>query len=189
MSSSSYGSMFPSTAYWLSLIGGALIALAGVAGVLEGIFLQSFLDNLLPGEAISALVIGEGVVGIVLGAVIVYAALRLKSTPASTRTWGIVIIVLAFFSIFGGDGFFLGLILALLGGILAATWRPPVMPQPVYGPSGYGLPLYQPTPTSSWGPPAAPPLRPGTSQRFCSHCGSPNLATAQFCAKCGAPMS
>jgi len=181
--------MFPSTAYWLSLIGGALIALAGVAGVIEGIFLQGLLDSILPGVAISALVIGEGVVGILVGVVIVYAARRLKYTPASTRRWGMVIIILAFVSLFGGDGFFLGLILALVGGILAVTWHPRVMPQPVYGPSGYALPMDQPTATSRWGPPASPPLRPGAAQRFCSYCGSPNVATAQFCARCGASMS
>jgi len=186
MSSPSYGPMFPSTAYWLSLIGGVLILLGGLAEVLSGILLQSTINSIVPGAG--ALVIIEGVVGLLLGLVVIYAAFRLKAQPGSARTWGVVIIVVALLSLFGGDGFFIGLILTLIGGILAVSWHPPVMPQPVYGQPGYGLPTNQPTPTGPWGPPAAPPLQPGGAQRFCSYCGSPNVASAQFCAKCGAAM-
>jgi len=187
MGSPSYGSIYPSTAYWLSMIGGVLVLLSGISAILEGIFLTSFLESILPG--ISAVVIGEGIAGVLFGVVIIYAASRLRNTPASARTWGIAIIVFAVLSIFGGGGFLLGFILALIGGILAATWHPPVMPQSGYGQPGYGAPMNPSAAASPWAPPAAPPLRPGSAQRYCSSCGSPNLAAAQFCAKCGAPMS
>jgi uncharacterized protein DUF6114/zinc ribbon protein len=187
MGSPTYGPMFPSTAHWLSLVGGALIALSGIAGVLEGIFDPAALESIVPG--ISTVVIAEGIVGIILGVVIIFLAFRMKSTPESARFMGILVIISSILSLFGGDGFFVGLILALLGGILAVSWRPPVTPQPIYGQAGYGLPLNRPVATGPWGPPAAPPTGPGAPWRFCSYCGSPNVATAQFCSKCGATMS
>ena len=80
-------------------------------------------------------------------------------------------------------------LLSLIGGILAVIWHPTMVSQPVYGQPGYGAPYGQPGAAPQWSPPAAPPLQPGVAQRFCSSCGSPNVASAQFCAKCGAPMA
>lgn len=187
MGAPSYGPMFPSTAFWLSLIGGFLIALGGIAAIIEGTLFRSRLESIVPGS--SGVAVVEGGVGLVFGIVIIFGALRLKTAPQASRFWGIIITVFAIISLFGGGGFlFVGLILALIGGILAMTWHPPVMPQPVYGPPGYLLPTNRPTPTGTWGPPASPPVGPGTAQRFCAFCGSPNVASAQFCAKCGASM-
>jgi hypothetical protein len=100
-----------------------------------------------------------------------------------------MIIVLALVSFIGGGGFYIGLILALIGGIVAVTWRPPTVAPSAYGAPGYGTPVGAPGAAPPWGAPASPPLQPGVAQRFCSSCGSPNVANAQFCAKCGAPMS
>ena len=102
---------------------------------------------------------------------------------------GILIIVFALIGFLGGGGFYIGSILALIGGIMAVSWHPPVVSQPVYVQPGSGAPYGQPGTGLPWSPPAVPPLQPGVPQRFCSSCGSPNVASAKFCAKCGAPMA
>ena len=54
-----------------------------------------------------------------------------------------------------------------------------------------GGPAYGAPPPMAGAPMAAagaPPAGAG-GQRFCSSCGSPNVASAAFCAKCGAPMN
>ena len=178
MSSSSYGRPFPSTAYWLSLIGGVLIALGGIVEVAEGIVYSSVIDSLVPGA--TAVIIALGAVALLFGVIIIVMGLRLKSHPESARSSGILILVLSLISFIGGGGYFIGLILGLIGGILAITWRPPASPQ-----SSYGQPIYG----SQVGASTVAPMQSGSGQRVCSHCGSPNVPGAQFCTKCGAPMS
>jgi Family of unknown function (DUF6114)/zinc-ribbon domain len=187
MSSPSYAPMYPSTAYWLSLIGGILILLYGFAEIAEAILFSSVLESIVPGA--TALVISLGALAVVFGLGIILLGFRLKSRPASARTSGVIILVLSLVSIIGGGGFFIGLILALIGGILAITWRPPEPSPPMYGRPAYGSPIPPASATTPWASPPSPPLQPGVAQRFCSSCGSPNVASAQFCAKCGAPMS
>jgi hypothetical protein len=50
----------------------------------------------------------------------------LNSKPQEHTTWGIVIAVFSVISIFGGamGGFGIGLVLGLIGGVLAITWKP-----------------------------------------------------------------
>ena len=50
----------------------------------------------------------------------------LNNKPDQHSTWGILIIVFSVLSIFGSamGGFGIGLILGLIGGILALTWKP-----------------------------------------------------------------
>ena len=190
MSSSSYGPTYPSTAYLLSLIGGIFIVLDGLLVVVAGLFLSSFIGSAVPGaSAVVTAVIGFGILAIVLGLLIVVWVFHLKTSPASARRSGILIIVFSLISFLGGGGFYIGSILALIGGIISVTWRPPMASPPAYGPPGYGTSVGPSGAPLPWGPPASPPIRPGVPQRFCSSCGSPNVAGAQFCAKCGAPMS
>ncbi len=192
MGAPTYGSAYPTGAFVLSLIGGIFIVLGGIATMALGAILSFF-------PAASAVVIGLGAIGLILGLVILFLAFRLKSDPGSAKTSGVVILVLSLISWVGGGGFFIGFLLALIGGILAIVWNPPPVVQPGWGQPGYGQPAYgQPTygqPT--YGQPAygtaaapmAPPLQATPQQRFCSRCGSANVASAQFCAKCGAPMA
>lgn len=185
MYSLSYGTPFPTTAYRLSMAGGVVIAVFGVLEVALGVAYRHTLESLVPGS--SARVVLVGVLGVVIGGLIVVFALRLRSTPATANTSGIVIIVLSVLSYFGGSGLFIGLLIALIGGVLAATWRPPAFPQPMYGSPDYGLIRNEPIPAVP-GPVSPPPGAMGAPQRFCSFCGTPNLASARYCAKCGAPM-
>jgi uncharacterized membrane protein YjjB (DUF3815 family) len=54
----------------------------------------------------------------------------LNKKPEEHNTWGTLIIVFSVLSVFGGamGGFAAGLILGLIGGILAITWKAPVKP-------------------------------------------------------------
>lgn len=187
----SYGETYPRTAYLLSLIGGILILFfsliyAAILAVFASLF-AAIGFGLGAGIAIAL-----AVIALLFGVIILYFALRLKSNPQQARTYGVLILVLSLISFVGGGGFYIGAILALVGGILAIVWTPPA-PAPGYG-QPYGQPMPgQPMAASppGWGqPPAttAPPPPGAAAQKFCSHCGSPNAATAQFCAKCGAPM-
>jgi hypothetical protein len=50
----------------------------------------------------------------------------LKSKPEQHSTWGVLIVLFSVLSMLGGamGGFGLGLVLGLIGGILAITWKP-----------------------------------------------------------------
>ncbi|MFI5413216.1 MAG: zinc finger Ran-binding domain-containing protein [Candidatus Lutacidiplasmatales archaeon] len=187
MHTPSYGSMYPATAYAVALVGGGLILAEGLAVVAEALSSTPLVSRVLPGA--NRFPFALGAVGVVLGLAILATASRLKSHPASSRMSGVLIIGMSLVSVPFGGGFFLGLLIAVIGGILAATWNPRVVPQPAYGHPAYGLPLDQPVATTQWGPPAAPPFRLGSARRVCSTCGSLNRATSPTCEMCGASMS
>jgi len=68
-----------------------------------------------------------GLFGVVFGLIVLVSALMLFSRPSQHTTWGIVIVIFAVLSLFGGmiSGLGLGLILGVIGGALAITWKPP----------------------------------------------------------------
>ncbi len=177
---------YPRTAYLLSLIGGILIVLYALLEVAEAIAFRSEIESLLPGAA--RLLVGLGSIGVISGVIVVIGAIQLKGNPSSAKTWGILILVFSLVSFVGGGGLFVGLLLGLIGGIMALTWTPPAAVGPMYGAPGYGGPATSPVGSPPWGSPAPPPSSSTGVQRFCSSCGSPNAPTAKFCAKCGAPL-
>ena len=67
-----------------------------------------------------------GILGVVFGAIIIISAIMLHSKPHEHATWGILIVLFSVLSIFGGamGGFGIGLVLGLIGGVLAITWKP-----------------------------------------------------------------
>ncbi len=67
-----------------------------------------------------------GVLGIIFGAVVIISALMLNNKPEQHQTWRSLIVLFSVLSIFGSamGGFGIGLILGLIGGILAITWKP-----------------------------------------------------------------
>jgi len=116
----------PTAAWILSLIGG-ILGLLGYLLVL-GLALASLGAAAAEAEQYNAEVPGLGLAGGALAAlcgwfviahiIIIIGALKIKSgEPSSVRTGGILVLI---FSILGG-----GNILALIGGILALTWKPP----------------------------------------------------------------
>jgi hypothetical protein len=67
-----------------------------------------------------------GMLGVFAGIVIILASVMLVKRPEKCSTWGSVIVLFAFFSIYGAviGGFGIGFVLGLIGGVLAITWRP-----------------------------------------------------------------
>jgi len=66
-----------------------------------------------------------GIVGIILGIMMIVAAIMLYANPKQHELWGALIIVFSVASVIscmGGMG--IGLILGIIGGILAVLWRP-----------------------------------------------------------------
>jgi Family of unknown function (DUF6114) len=140
---------YPSTAFVLSLIGGIFILLGGLADAAIYALVGGAVFALLPGLGVLFLVLA--VVGLLIGLLTIVGAVMLRSKPESAHTWGILIIVFSVISLVtGGGGFIIGFILALIGGILALTWKPPQPAQAAWG--------QQPM-----APPAAPPMSPPPS--------------------------
>jgi len=140
----------PSIAFILSLIGGIFILLGGGAMAMMGSWRSSYYSNygnygygmmggygyggwggmMSPGFGMmGGLGYGFGLVGVlglIFGAIVTISALMLNSKPQQHSTWGTLIIIFSVLSIFGSmmAGFGIGLILGLIGGILAITWKP-----------------------------------------------------------------
>jgi hypothetical protein len=110
----------PTAAFVLSLIGGIFIVLGGIVEAAIGSFFTLFSFGL------TGAVVVLGVVGIILGVVIIAGSAQINSNPERSHvTWGAIILVISIVSIFAGmGGFFIGFILALIGGILAIVWKP-----------------------------------------------------------------
>jgi hypothetical protein len=177
MSSPTFGPSYPRTAYLLGLIGGILIVLFALYEIGAALAFSSRIESVVRGG--TRLVEILGAIGVVAGLLVIVFALRLRSSPGTARTSGVVVLVMSLLSFIAGGGLYIGLILGLIGGVMAITWRPPAA-----NPAPYGQPAPKPGESA-----VTPPLPPGVAQRFCRSCGSPNVATAQFCAKCGAAMS
>ena len=68
-----------------------------------------------------------GLVGVLFGIAVIAGAVMLHHNPADHSKWGLVILIFSVLSIFGSamGGFGVGLILGIIGGILALTWKTP----------------------------------------------------------------
>jgi len=141
----------PGTAFILSLIGGIFILLGGGAMAMLGSWMNAYgygnygnygygmmggygyggwSGMMAPGFGMMrgfgygfGLI---GVLGLVFGVVVIISAVMLNSRPEQHSTWGILILIFSVLSIFGSmmAGFGIGLILGVIGGILAVTWKP-----------------------------------------------------------------
>jgi len=123
----------PTVAFILSLIAGVLILVGGGARAVLGLVIRSFSPQIAGNHRITgamARMMGSGlgligILGIVFGLIVIVCAIMLNSRPEQHATWGALIVVFSVLSLFGGaGGFFIGLILGLIGGILAITWKP-----------------------------------------------------------------
>jgi hypothetical protein len=103
-------------------------------------------------------------IGLIIGILIIVFAILLFVAPQMKTAWGALIIVLSLLSWpFAFGGFFIGFLLALIGGILAITYKPPVMMQ---------APMGQPM----MGQPGA---------MACPHCGGMVNMQTRTCTACG----
>lgn len=127
----------PMEAYVLSLIAGLTITVVGLLwisfmGLDWSIEWMNWYDSFMhPADqhfhfmSFGTFGYAFGVVGIILGIGIIASSEMLRRNPREHGTWGAIIIVLSVFSIFGGmGGMGIGLILGIIGGILAIQWSP-----------------------------------------------------------------
>ncbi len=65
------------------------------------------------------------IVGLASGALVILGAVMLYTRPFEKDLWGAVIIAFSILSILGGmGGFMIGLVLGIVGGVLALAWNP-----------------------------------------------------------------
>jgi hypothetical protein len=134
----------PTAGFVLSLIGGIFILLGGAAITMIGSFLGSFGFGMMggyhgwggmmrygyPGHSmIGWFGYGLGfleILGLIFGVIVIISSAMLDRKPQEHSKWGILIVLFSALSIFDSamGGFGVGLILGLIGGILAITWKP-----------------------------------------------------------------
>jgi hypothetical protein len=192
----------PTAAAVLGIIGGVLVFIGGIflgaiGGALNGAgYYQS-------GNAVGAL----GLFGDLLGIFIVIVSIRIYSDPEHHVGYGVTLIILGILSLGGGAGFFLGLILCVIGGILAIVWEDDDTPDFPWREPGYnadrwsagsdarpstGTPL--PATSSPTAPTPRPPVPtavavagpPPTAGKTCPNCRSVFDTARQYCPQCGA---
>jgi hypothetical protein len=134
----------PTTAFILSLIGGLFILLGGgmmsmlgsygFGGMMNGYWGYRMMDGygwgygpgfgMMRGYGYGGMF---GLAGVLFGVAVIVGSLMLYNNPGQHSKWGLVILIFSVLSIFGSAmaGFGIGLILGLIGGILALTWKPP----------------------------------------------------------------
>lgn len=145
----------PTAGAILSLIGGIFVLLVGVWLAIIGTAFSFFLGSLT----------GLFFIGLVVGILIVVFAALMFAAPRMKVAWGALVIVLAIVSLPTAlGGFFIGFILALIGGILAITYKPtPTM----MAPPMMGAPMGGPVPAAC--PACGGPIDP--ARRTCTRCG------------------
>jgi len=100
-----------------------ILASRGINRVLEGVLTTRGLSIGVV-LALQQMMLSLSLAGLVLGACVMFASLMLYYKPSSSIGWGAVVLVSSILSIFAGGGFFVGLILGVIGGSLAIAWRP-----------------------------------------------------------------
>jgi hypothetical protein len=111
---------YPKAALYLAAFGGLLLLVQG----LVCIFLKS-LYFAITIDVISGL--GSVVIGILLvidGLIVGGAAVSLLLKPELRQAAGATVIIFALLGLLFGGGWYIGSILAFIGGILALTWKP-----------------------------------------------------------------
>ena len=136
----------PTVAFILSLIGGIFILLGGGMMSMMGSFGYGMMNGYGSYSGYGGMMGGYGwgygpgfgmmrgygyfgifgLVGILFGIAVIVGAVMLHHNPAEHSKWGLIILIFSILSIFGSamGGFGVGLILGVIGGILALTWKP-----------------------------------------------------------------
>ncbi len=127
----------PVAPFVLSLIGGIFILLGAMIMSLFAFGATSMMGMSMMTGMMSDMQQGMGVgvmigltpsllvVGLASGIMVLLGAVMLYMRPYESQLWGAIIMAFSVVSILGGmGGFLVGLILGLVGGILALTWKP-----------------------------------------------------------------
>lgn len=123
----------PTAGMVLSIIGGLLILLVGAVILWIASLLGSLIEGLLPltGETLNMdpllwfRILG-GVFGVAFGLIIIVGGVMMAARPQSSTIWGVIVLILSILSVLSTGGFFLGMILGIVGGILGIVWKPPM---------------------------------------------------------------
>lgn len=101
----------------LTIVGGFFILFGGLVIALIGFFFLAFFH-------VAGWIF---LLGIFAGLLTLVSGLLMLLVPAGHTVWGALAIIMALVSIPAAlAGFVIGFLLALVGGILAITWKPPV---------------------------------------------------------------
>jgi hypothetical protein len=108
----------PTAAFIVSLLAGIFILINGILIMIASAFI--FVIP-IAGVFVALFGIGE----LIFGLIVMFGAIMINSDdPSKVRTGGIIVLIFSIISIIAGGGFVIGLILGLIGGILALTWKP-----------------------------------------------------------------
>lgn len=119
-----------SAQFTLSLIGGMLILAGGIVSLIW--FLVDFSPAFDPlselredmgQEEFKLFQIRYTIAGLSTGIAVIITSSMLKFRPEESRRWGIMIIVLSGMSILGMGGFIAGMVLGIIGGVIAIVRR------------------------------------------------------------------
>ena len=167
----------PTAAFVLSLIGGVFILLGGAYMATAGARIFTLDPNLG---------LGIGALGVAVGAFVLVGTVMLYVRPERHRNWGIIILIFSVLSVFPAiGGGLIGMILGIIGGALAISWKPaPSIPAfGVYSPpTGY-----IPPPDRVTSAPPGPLLEASATPTapVCKSCGAAIVADPIFCTNCG----
>lgn len=125
------GDQKPTAAFVLSLLAGIFIIIGGGVRVMVGALIRRYgtyrgmmgryglFASLLRGLGMGFRLIG--LLAIVFGIIVIIAALLLYIHPNGHVAWGILILLFSILSVFGS---LIGIVLGIIGGILAIIWHP-----------------------------------------------------------------
>jgi MFS family permease len=133
----------PTAAFVLILIGGILILINAALFIYAGAIAEEAakeldITGMYPGlaEIIGAALLTIGIVGLVFAILVIIGSVLVYSgVPGRVKAGSILAIVFGILSIIIGGGIFIGLILALIGGILGLRWKPRTPPAPTPAPT------------------------------------------------------
>jgi hypothetical protein len=176
----------------LSFVGGFLIFVDGAYAVYAAGAVASMSNAAgIPVSGALGSVAAAGWVGLVLGLIIMLAAVALAVDPRSHSGLGILIVLLSVVSLVGvagGDG--LGLLLGVLGGTCGVVFGGDSSSGGAASPSDYSNSAGDPAPASAGRAPSASPSRDaaGRTSRGCLNCGKVVAASLTVCPNCGEKM-
>jgi hypothetical protein len=114
----------PKRAFTLSLIAGLLIVCNAVAVGVAGAYFPWIFPTLPGSDNATVPFTTISVIALMCGALILFAAIMLRTKPETKKAWGILIIVFSIPSVITGGGFIIGFILGIIGGVKAFRWKP-----------------------------------------------------------------
>jgi hypothetical protein len=107
----------------LSLAGGIIILLGGIASWIWHTAFFSQMGWMMGGTWFTPMIVGTSVIGIVSGALVMLGAVMMAFRPNESHQWGVIVLVFSLLSFFGMGGFLVGAILGIVGGALALAKR------------------------------------------------------------------